>query len=184
MFLFIEIIPAIFTSAESLIISFFLDQIFIKKLRIGIRTTGIIINLSIPGSISRSISGSISILRAISRIFCRICDLIGSIIITGITVLVGIVTGSSAVVGRVRRLGGVCRVRCRIRSGGILSAVRGSGIRRSIVVIIAVLGIDSKSASSASDSACACASAAVSGASLNVLVLRALRTLTSLGTAA
>ena len=141
MFLIIEIIPAIFTSVESLIISFFLYQIFIKNLRIGIRTTGIIINLSIPGSISRSIG----ILRAISRIFCRICDLIGSIIITGITVLVGIVTGSSAVVGRVRRLGSVCRVRCRIRSGGILSAVRGSGIRRSIVVIIAVLGIDSKS---------------------------------------
>ena len=53
MFLIIEIIPAIFTSVESLIISFFLYQIFIKNLRIGIRTTGIIINLSIPGSISR-----------------------------------------------------------------------------------------------------------------------------------
>lgn len=36
MFLIIEIIPAIFTSVEILIVSFFLDQIFIKKLRIGI----------------------------------------------------------------------------------------------------------------------------------------------------
>ena len=48
MFLIIEIISAIFTSVEILIVSFFLNQLFIKKFRIGIRTTGIIINLSIP----------------------------------------------------------------------------------------------------------------------------------------